>query len=115
MIILPEATDNKISFGHRGALWLRVEAHGVAAHGSLPELGKHAILTLSEDVIAKIQDVPKRQDDYLGGESVNLGMISGGNAPNIVADHAWLTLDFRTVAESGTLLKWISSLNEEPQ
>ena len=92
-----------------------MEAHGVAAHGSLPELGKHAILTLSEDVIAKIQDVPKRQDDYLGGESVNLGMISGGNAPNIVADHAWLTLDFRTVAESGTLLKWISSLNEEPQ
>lgn len=115
LIIIPEATDNYVSLGHRGALWVKVESHGVAAHGSRPHTGINAIITLAREVVGKLDDFPAASEEYLGKESVNLGIFSGGNAPNIVPDHAELTLDFRTVGHPKRILDWLSGLHSDLQ
>lgn len=113
LIIIPEATDNHVSLGHRGALWVKVESRGVAAHGSRPHTGINAITTLAREVVAKLDDFPAASEAYLGKETVNLGIFSGGNAPNIVPDHAELTLDFRTVDNPQRILDWLNGLHSD--
>lgn len=112
LVVIPEATDNKFSRGHRGAAWYTVTAHGRPAHGSTPSAGVNAISLLSEHVISRLGSVPVNTDDYLGPDTVNLGMIRGGQAPNVVPDRAELTLDFRTVAGASTIRGWLDGLPE---
>lgn len=112
LVVIPEATDNKFSRGHRGAAWYTVTAHGRSAHGSTPSEGVNAISLLSEHVISRLGSIPVNVDDYLGPDTVNLGMISGGQAPNMVPDHAELTLDFRTVAGASEIRGWLGELPE---
>ena len=109
-IIVPEATNNQVSLGHRGALWVRVEAQGVAAHGSRPHAGINAIKTLVRGVVENLDAFPAASDEYLGRETVNLGYLSGGSVPNIVPDHAELSLDFRTVGDPQRILDWLGGL-----
>lgn len=111
LIIVPEATENQVSLGHRGALWVRVEAHGVAAHGSRPHAGTNAINTLVRGVVDHLEAFPAASDEYLGQETVNLGHLSGGSVPNIVPDHAELSLDFRTIGNPGKILDWLHGLH----
>lgn len=108
LVIIPEATDNGYSMGHRGAAWFELSAQGKAAHGSTPDEGINAIRMLADQVIAHLDEFPAATDDYLGSDSVNLGIISGGQAPNMVPDSAKMTLDFRTVAGSDEIRRWVS-------
>ena len=113
LVVVPEATDNVYSRGHRGAAWFDVTAHGRSAHGSTPAAGINAITLLSEKVISRLGTAPLSEDEYLGSDTINLGMISGGQAPNIVPDHAELTLDCRTVNGGGALRAWLDTLGPE--
>ena len=113
LVIVPEATDNIYSRGHRGAAWFTVAAHGRSAHGSTPQAGVNAIRLLADKLIAQLDDAPLAHDPYLGTDTINLGMITGGQAPNIVPDHAELTLDCRTVAGGTQLRGWLESLGPE--
>lgn len=112
LVVLPEATGNTYSRGHRGASWFTVSAHGRAAHGSTPDKGVNAIRVLSDAVISRIDDIPRRSDDYLGEDTVNLGTIHGGLAPNMVPGHAELSLDCRTVSGGGHIAEYLSGLAE---
>lgn len=113
LVIVPEATDNIYSRGHRGAAWFDVVAHGRSAHGSTPEAGINAITLLSDRVISRLDQAPLSRDEYLGSDTINLGMISGGQAPNIVPDRAELTLDCRTVNGGAALKAWLDSLGPQ--
>ncbi len=113
LVVVPEATDNVYSRGHRGAAWFDVTAHGRSAHGSTPAAGVNAITLLSEKVISRLDQAPLAEDGYLGSDTINLGMISGGQAPNIVPDHAELTLDCRTVNGGAALREWLDALGPE--
>ena len=42
-VIIPESTANDVLLAHRGALWLRLTARGLAAHGGTPERGRNAL------------------------------------------------------------------------
>lgn len=107
LVVVPEATDNHYSRGHRGASWFNVTAHGRAAHGATPAAGINAIRLLAEEVIARLDEAPSAADDYLGVDTVNLGTITGGAAPNIVPDRASLALDVRTVAGGAAFREWL--------
>lgn len=105
-VVIPEATANSVRLGHRGALWLRINSVGVAAHGSTPHLGRNAILTLM-DVIGRARvELPQTTDSHLGTSTWNLGTITGGAAPNIVPAQASCVIDHRTVANGDALLDW---------
>ncbi|WP_226863395.1 M20 family metallopeptidase [Mycolicibacterium baixiangningiae] len=105
-VIIPEATANGVRLGHRGALWLRINSAGVAAHGSTPHLGRNAILLLMDLVQRARAELPRTTDPHLGPSTWNLGTIAGGAAPNIVAAQASCVVDHRTVGNGGELLDW---------
>ncbi|MFL4476475.1 M20 family metallopeptidase [Paeniglutamicibacter sp. MACA_103] len=110
--IIPEATNNMVVLGHRGALWLRLETVGLAAHGSTPELGINAALKIGQ-VMARASDgLPLAKDRFLGRETWNLGVLQSGTAPNIVPERAVATVDMRTVAEGSRLQEWWASQPE---
>lgn len=113
LVIVPEATNNAVSLGHRGASWLKLTAHGRDAHGSAPHRGSNAIRLLGARAIARLDELPLSSDDYLGEETFNLGTISGGTAINIVPDSAYLTLDVRTVGGNDAVFEWASGLDPE--
>ena len=77
-------------------------ATGKLAHSAYPHLGLSAIHTLL-DVLQNIREIPLPEDMLLGASSLNVGTISGGRAPNVVADEARAEIMFRTVADPAPL------------
>ncbi|MET9259917.1 M20/M25/M40 family metallo-hydrolase [Amycolatopsis sp. NPDC004079] len=111
IVVVPEATQNRVSLGHRGATWLRLAAAGKAAHGSTPRLGRNAIQLLADRALGALDSLPLSTEDYLGEETVNVGTFEGGTATNIVPASAVLTLDVRTVDGGAPVIAWASSLD----
>ncbi|WP_448626294.1 M20 family metallopeptidase [Geodermatophilus sp. URMC 64] len=105
-VIVPEATGNEVVLGHRGALWLAVRTAGKAAHGSTPERGHNAVLDLAALLGRAGSVLPLRTDPFLGTETWNPGVVSGGTVPNVVPDRAEAVIDMRTVADGEPLLRW---------
>ena len=105
-VVVPEATGNQVVLGHKGALWLAVRTAGRAAHGSAPERGHNAVLDLVAVLGRAGGALPLRSDAFLGTETWNPGVITGGTVPNVVPDRAEAVVDMRTVAPGDELLAW---------
>ncbi|SOD95383.1 M20 family metallopeptidase [Blastococcus haudaquaticus] len=105
-VIVPEATGNQVVLGHKGALWVGVRTAGRAAHGSTPERGHNAVLDLVAVLGRAGAGLPLSSDAFLGTETWNAGVISGGTVPNVVPDSAEALIDMRTVGDPGQLLAW---------
>ncbi|HEX2073871.1 MAG TPA: M20/M25/M40 family metallo-hydrolase [Geodermatophilus sp.] len=105
-VIVPEATGNQVVLGHKGALWLAVRTAGRAAHGSTPERGHNAVLDLAAVLGRAGGALPLRTDPFLGTETWNPGVVSGGTVPNVVPDRAEAVIDMRTVSDGRPLLDW---------
>jgi acetylornithine deacetylase len=107
-LINGEPTGNRIALGSKGALRFEVTARGKLAHSAYPELGHSAIHTLL-DVLQDIRRIPLPQDAMLGPSTLNIGTISGGRAPNVVADEARAEVMFRTVGDPTTLREGVAA------
>ena len=100
-IIVLEPTELSIIHTHKGMIWLRVEVGGLAAHGSNPDRGVNAIAGMAHvmqflhERIA--EDQQARHDPVLGRPTLNIGMIRGGYAVNIVPDSCSIEADRRTL------------------
>jgi acetylornithine deacetylase len=103
-LINGEPTENRLALGSKGALYLALEAEGRAAHSAYPELGVSAIDRLLE-ALARLHALPLPTDPVLGETTLNVGTISGGRAPNVVADKARAEVMVRTVGETEEL-RW---------
>lgn len=88
-VVVGEPTSLEIVNGHFGVLEIKLTALGKSAHSSEPEKGVNAIDKLIE-AINRIKKIKLYQES-----SVNLGVINGGNAANIVPDKAEARLSFR--------------------
>jgi acetylornithine deacetylase len=95
-LINGEPTENRLSVGQKGTLRIDLSASGRAAHSAYPEDGVSAIAALL-DTIDRIRRLPLPRDPLLGQSTLNLGLISGGVAPNVVAPQATAQLLLRTV------------------
>src|SRR4029077_3768886 len=69
-----------------------------------PELGRSAIDTLL-DVLEDLRRLPLPEDPLLGKSTLNIGTISGGRAPNVVADEARAEIMYRLVGDAGPVRK----------
>jgi acetylornithine deacetylase len=69
------------------------------AHSAYPELGDSAIHKLL-DALDAIRRIPLPKDDLLGPSTLNIGTLSGGRAPNVVADEAKADIMIRLVGDS---------------
>jgi acetylornithine deacetylase len=107
-LINGEPTENHLALGSKGALRYEITARGRLAHSAYPELGHSAIHTLL-DVLQDIRAIPLSEDPLLGRSTLNIGTISGGRAPNVVADQAEAEVMFRTVGNPAALRKAVAS------
>ncbi len=105
-VIIPEATENTVVLGHRGAWWAAVTVTGTAAHGSTPHLGSNAALSLARLVARADEELPLRGPGPLGAETWNLGRVEGGQAANVVPDHARAVIDHRVCGPADALRAW---------
>ena len=101
-LINGEPTDNKLVLAAKGILRYEIEATGRLAHSAYPELGESAIDKLL-DALHEIRKIPLSQDEFMGRTTLNIGIISGGRAPNVIADSARAEISFRTVDDANTL------------
>ncbi|HZV36017.1 MAG TPA: M20 family metallopeptidase [Verrucomicrobiae bacterium] len=101
LAIVGEPTCLRLVTAHKGNLWLKLETHGKAAHGSRPDLGKNAVLEMARIVdLLETQyaaQLRKHRHPILGHATVNVGTISGGVQANIVPAHCSITIDRRTI------------------
>jgi acetylornithine deacetylase len=106
-LINGEPTDNRLALATKGALRVELRAHGRMAHSAYPELGESAIDKLIEalhDVLA----MPLPVEPEIGPATLNIGLISGGRAPNVIADKAEAHLLIRTVGPSDDIKQEIT-------
>jgi succinyl-diaminopimelate desuccinylase len=94
--ICGEPTDLQIGVQAKGALVVRFEVHGRAAHGSTPWLGQNAVLKAIE-LYHRIGALPfaSERSELFDGPSVSLGRIAGGKAVNAVPDLCRMDVDIR--------------------
>jgi len=97
-----EPTESKLALASKGVLRYEVVAHGKMAHSAYPELGKSAIEALL-DALEAIRHVPLPKDVLLGPSTMNIGTISGGRAPNVIADAAKAEILVRLVGDAAPI------------
>ena len=97
-----EPTDNRLALASKGALRAVFKATGKMGHSAYPELGDSAIHKLVE-VMAKLlaMELPVTED--VGPSTLNVGLIHGGHAPNVIADKAEAQVLIRLVGDSGPI------------
>jgi succinyl-diaminopimelate desuccinylase len=98
-VVIGEPTGFHVYIAQKGTFWLEVETLGVTAHGSMPHLGRNAIMDMQAvlEEMANI-DMPEGPDPLLGRATLNVGMIHGGVGPNVVPDSCRASLDIRLPA-----------------
>ena len=95
-----EPTQNQLALASKGALRFEIVARGRMAHSAYPELGESAIDALL-DALEAIRREPLPIDPLLGPCTMNIGTISGGRAPNVIADEAKAEILVRVVGDPG--------------
>lgn len=89
-----EPTDNDLAIGSKGSFRLKIKTKGKAAHSAYPEMGDSAILTLL-DILDDIRKTKFPNDDFFGDTTVNIGVIEGGVALNVIPPSAEASLLIR--------------------
>jgi len=96
--LIPDIGHNmrNISVAEKGALFLKIVSHGKQAHGSSPEKGVNAAWNLI-DLLNEVRQMrmDDRPDPLFSPPTLSLGVLSGGNAPNVVPARCEAQLDFR--------------------
>ncbi|HEX4941024.1 MAG TPA: M20/M25/M40 family metallo-hydrolase [Actinomycetota bacterium] len=95
--IVGEPTEMEIALAERGGAWVTAVAHGKAAHGSQPHRGVNAILTMSRFLLRLPEVLPDLIHPLVGAPTVNVAMVAGGSAPNVVPDRCEAEIDRRIV------------------
>ena len=91
-----EPTDNRLALASKGTLRVKLTSKGKLAHSAYPELGESAIHKLLE-ALKNVMALPLPVTEDVGPSTLNVGLIEGGRAPNVVADHAEAQLLVRLV------------------
>ena len=97
-LINGEPTENKLALASKGVLRYEIRATGKLAHSAYPELGESAIDKLVE-ALHDINRIQFPSDGLLGPTTLNVGVISGGRAPNVVPDAAIAEITIRLVGD----------------
>jgi acetylornithine deacetylase len=103
-LINGEPTENHVAVATKGALRVEITAAGKMAHSAYPHLGESAIEKLLE-ALNRVKQVELPINPGVGPTTVNIGVIEGGLAPNVIPDFAKAQLLYRTVGPVEDLKK----------
>jgi acetylornithine deacetylase len=101
-----EPTENHIALASKGTLRVEVTAAGRMAHSAYPELGESAIDKLIP-ALTRLRAMALPSDLEIGPCTLNIGLIEGGRAPNVIPDYARADLLYRLVGPSADLRQQI--------
>ncbi len=101
-LINGEPTENRIAIASKGSLRVQLTAAGRMAHSAYPELGDSAINKLIE-ALHRLRHMELPSDPEIGPCTMNVGIIEGGRAPNVIADQARAQLLYRLVGPAKNL------------
>ena len=94
-VIFGEPTELQLASGHKGVMRVDLTARGKAAHSGYPWLGRSAnsMLIPALMVLDRLGDLSPEEgglgrSEKYGNSTVNVGLIKGGVAANVVAEHA---------------------------
>jgi acetylornithine deacetylase len=108
-LINGEPTENRIALASKGTLRVEVTAKGRMAHSAYPELGESAIDKLIA-ALARLRAMPLPSNPEVGPCTLNIGLIEGGRAPNVIPDYAHADLLFRLVGPTVELRRQILAI-----
>jgi acetylornithine deacetylase len=98
-LINGEPTDNRLALASKGALRAEIRALGTMAHSAYPELGDSAVHKLVQ-ALHRLLAVELPSVEGIGPSTLNVGVIDGGRAPNVIADAANAQVLVRLVGPS---------------
>jgi acetylornithine deacetylase len=101
-LINGEPTDNRLALASKGTLRAILRSTGTMAHSAYPELGESAIHKLIE-ALHKVLALPLPVVEDVGPSTLNIGLIHGGRAPNVIADRAEAQVMVRLVDDSAPI------------
>jgi acetylornithine deacetylase len=108
VLINGEPTESTLAIGTKGAMRFTIRTHGRAAHSAYPHLGRSAITELVH-LLAELETVKFPSDSALGDTTINIGVIEGGVADNVLAPSAEARLMARLVTEPEAFEKQLRS------
>jgi len=112
-VIVAEPSHNDVYIAEKGAFWLKVTTHGKTAHGSMPHLGRNAIMMMVA-LLGELDSlaVPYEKHPLLGGFTRSVDTIAGGVKTNVVPDQCEVTIDQRTVPgqDHGAIARQVEEL-----
>lgn len=95
--IVGEPTSLRVVRAQRGANWMRITTRGKAGHGSAPERGINAVKHMAEIILHLEETLPDITHPVLGGPSIGVGTIHGGEKVNIVPAACVAEIDRRSI------------------
>ena len=103
VLVNGEPTESTLALGTKGALRVTIRTAGIAAHSAYPHLGRSATQALVR-LLAELDTLEWPSDSVLGDTTVNIGLLSGGVADNVMAPSAEARLMIRVVTPPGEIL-----------
>jgi acetylornithine deacetylase len=99
--IVCEPTELQVAIAHRGFAGFEIETHGVAAHGSRPDLGVDAIAKMGHVLVA-LEELGRRlqagrRHPLVGAGSLHASLIEGGQEFSSYPARCLLTGERRTL------------------
>lgn len=107
-LINGEPTQNRLVTVTKGTLGVDLVAEGRLAHSAYPHLGESAIEKLL-DALQHLRQMDLPSSAEVGPTTLNVGVISGGQAPNVVADRARAVLLYRLAGEAAEMKQRIQA------
>ncbi|NOX41588.1 MAG: acetylornithine deacetylase [Alphaproteobacteria bacterium] len=106
MCIVGEPTGMAVASGHKGKVALKAICRGLEGHSALAPMAMNA-LHLAVDFVGAVRDLQAefaasgaQDDDYdVAYTTLHVGKIAGGDALNIVPNHAVVEFEIRNLAE----------------
>jgi len=123
--IVGEPTEFQILVAHKGFAWIDVETRGVAAHGSLWQIGVDAIAKMGKVQVGleRLQDdvLMEKSHSLVGPPSVHSSLIEGGRELSTYPDKCKLQVERRLIPGEtredveGEMTSLISSIGAEDE
>jgi len=96
LVLEPSLPGGAVKTARKGCGQYEFTVHGVAAHAGVdPTKGANAIHELAHQ-ICRLYKLPQQWD----GLSLNVGTVSGGSRPNVVAERATAVIDVRAASRN---------------
>ncbi len=111
-LINGEPTENKLAIASKGTLRVELVTRGRMAHSAYPELGESAIEKLL-DALENVRKLKLAANPKAGPCTMNIGLIEGGRAPNVIPDYACAHLLYRLIGPTEELRRDIVSATGE--